>query len=299
MVGPENLALIPQNYATTKEGKLKSPSARDQAAGVNESGPHKYTYEGELIWSIRNASILATTKLKIMQCAVAKSPKVSIRAYWIQIPSLLDSGSEVTLLRQSYFDQHLLPKIKVVMSEKAEAHQLFHLTVSNDGQLPVKLYTELDITFLGLKVLNVGILVVEDLSQVLDKKYQSKLPGIVGWNLVWLSYNAFIEKYGTSGFDSFACPEGVNTLLFSQLCVYHHSNTSKSSGLGVSTQTVSQQQEQIEPSKTNGLCKKRPTTFWWYNWTHRTGHNRLEEEYYLHPWEFGHHCAGAYHQNSA
>ena len=46
------------------------------------------------------------------------------------------------LLRQSYFDQHLLPKIKVVTNEKAEAHQLFHLTVTNDGQLPVKLYAE-------------------------------------------------------------------------------------------------------------------------------------------------------------
>ena len=86
-------------------------------------------------------------------------------------------------------------------------------------------------------------------SQVLDKKHQSKLPGILGWNLVQLSYNAFIEKYGTSGFDSFICLERVNPLLFSQLCVYHHSNTSGSSGLGVSTQTLSQQQEPIEPQK--------------------------------------------------
>ena len=126
-------------------------------------------------------------------------PKVSISGYGIQIPSMLDLGSEVMLLRQSYFNQHLLPKIKVATNEKAEAHQLFHITVANDGQLPVKLYTKLDITFLGLKVLNVGILVVEHPSQVLDKKHQSKLPGIVGWNLVWLSYNAFIEKYGHQG----------------------------------------------------------------------------------------------------
>ena len=111
--------------------------------------------------------------------------------------------------------------------EKADAHQLFHLTVINDGQLPVKMYTELDINFLGLKVLNVAILIVEDPSQVLDKKHQSKLPGIVGWNLICLSYNTFVEKYGASGFDSFVCPEGVNPLLFSQLCVYHHSTQIK------------------------------------------------------------------------
>ena len=91
------------------------------------------------------------------------------------------------------------------MSEKADAHILFNLTVGNDGQLPIKMYTELDITFLGLKVPNVGIFVIEDPSQVLDKKHQSKLPGIVGWDLVQFFYNVFVKKYGTSGFSSFTC----------------------------------------------------------------------------------------------
>ena len=161
------------------------------------------------------------------------------------------------LLRQSYFEKHLLPKIQVATSEKTDAHHLFHLMVANDGQLPVKMYMELDINFLALKVPNVGILIVEDPSQVLDKKHQSKLPGIVGWNLIWLSYNAFVEKYGASGFDSFVCPEGVNPLLFSQVCVYHHSNTNNSSVLGVSSQLVSQQPEQIESPKPDDLYKKK------------------------------------------
>ena len=174
---------------------------------------------------------------------------------------MLDLCNEVMLHRQSYFNQHLLPKIKAVTSEKAKAHQLFHLTVTNDGQLPVKMYTKLDITSLGLKVLNVGVLVVEDPSQVLDKKHQSKLPGNVWWNLVWLSYNTFIEKYGTAGFNCFTCLDRVNPLLFSQLCVYYYSDTSKSSRLGVSIQTVSHQQEQIEPPKTNDLCKNK-MKFW-------------------------------------
>ena len=84
-----------------EDRKLKSPSAKDKAARVNKSGPHKHYYEEDLIWSIHNASILAATKLYIMQHAVAKSPRVPISAYGIQIPSLLDTGSEVMLLRQS------------------------------------------------------------------------------------------------------------------------------------------------------------------------------------------------------
>ena len=210
----------------SKKGKLKAPSAKDQAAGVSDHGPHDTDYGKELIQSIHSASILAGTKLEIMQCAVARSPKVCISFHGIQIPSLLDLGSDVMLLRQAYFEKHLLPKIQAATGEKAESHQLFHLTIANDGQLPVKMYTKLEINFLGLfKVLNVGVLIVDDPSQVLDKKHQSKLPGILGWNLIWLSYKAFVEQYGASGFDSFICLEGVNPLLFSQLCVFHHSST--------------------------------------------------------------------------
>ena len=76
-------------------------------------------------------------------------------------------------------------------------------------------------------MLNVGVLIVEELNQVLDKEHQTKLPGIVGWNLIRLSYNMFIKEYGTVGFDSFKCPEGVGPLLFSQLCIYHHSDVQR------------------------------------------------------------------------
>ena len=172
-----------------------------------------------------------------------KNPMVSICTHEIQIPSLFDSGSEVMLLRQSYFEQYLLSKIKLAMSKKTDTHELFNLTVANDRHLPNKMYTKLDITFLGLKVPNIGMLIIEDQSQVLDEKHQSKLPGIVGGNLVWLSYNMFVRKYGTSVFNSFTCPEGVNSLLISQLCGYHHSGTHESSVLGVSSKTVSLESE--------------------------------------------------------
>ena len=76
------------------------------------------------------------------------------------------------------------------------------------------MYTELDLMFLGFKMPNVGVLITEDLNQVLDKEHQTKLPGIVGWNLIWLSYNTFIKEHRTIGFDSFECPEGANPLLF-------------------------------------------------------------------------------------
>ena len=185
----------------------------DQPKGESESGPHPTKEEKSLIFELRNASILAETKMEIMQCAIAKCPKVCISVHGIQIPHLLDSSSEVTLLQQSYFDQQILPKIKLATGEKANAHSLFKLTVANDGQMPIKMYTKLDLTFLELKVPKMGVLIAEEPNQVLDKKHQTRLPGIIGWNLIWLSYNVFVQKYWTTGFDSFMCPEGVNPLI--------------------------------------------------------------------------------------
>ena len=56
-------------------------------------------------------------------------------------------------------------------SEEANTHMLFNLMVINDGQLLIKMYTELDTTFQGPKVLNVGMLITEDPSQMLDKNH--------------------------------------------------------------------------------------------------------------------------------
>ena len=71
---------------------------------------------------------------------------------------------------------------------------------------------------------NVGVLIAGETNQILDKEHQTNLPGIVGWNLIQLSHNMFIEKYGTTGFDSFICPEEVNPLLYSQFSFFHYSD---------------------------------------------------------------------------
>ena len=74
-----------------------------------------------------------------------------ISTHGIQIPSLLDSGSEVTLLQQSYFNKHILPTIKLAMGEKADAHTLFKLTVAKDRLMTIKMHMELNFTFWGSK----------------------------------------------------------------------------------------------------------------------------------------------------
>ena len=119
------------------------------------------------------------------------------------------------------------------MGEKLDAHLLFNLTAANDGQLPAKKYIELDVNFMGLKVLNVGFLIIDEPNRVLEKKHHTKLPGIAGWNMIQLTYKVFIKKYREESFNSFQCLVGVNPLLFSQLCLFHYAEIAKDHDYGV------------------------------------------------------------------
>ena len=201
--------------------------------------------------SIFSQGILAQDKVKIMQQAVAKCPKISIVSMGIQIPSLLDSGSEVSLIRYSYIKEHMLPKKEMPMGEKSDAHILFNLTAANDGKLPMRKYIELDVNFMGLKVPNVGFLIIDEPNKVLEKKHHTKVPGIIGWNLVWLTFKVFINKYGEEGFNSFQCPVGVYQLLFSQLCLYYYAEVMKDHNHGV--QSVYHQTDRRTNSLKNWL----------------------------------------------
>ena len=105
------------------------------------------------------------------------------------------------------------------------------------------------------------MLIAEEPNQVLDKKHQTRLVGILGWNLIWLFYNMFVQKYGTTGFDSFMCPEEVNPFLFSQLCIFYFSNVWKNNTLGTTSEVMSQHIKISKSPKTDDLSKKRPTEF--------------------------------------
>ena len=103
-----------------------------------------------LIEKISSQQVSAQIKIKVMQRAMATCPKVNMGCGKKRIPSLLDSGSQVTLICQSFFKQEILPHIKPSGGEKAKAHQLFQLTAANNEKLPISMYVELDLDFLGI-----------------------------------------------------------------------------------------------------------------------------------------------------
>ena len=93
---------------------------------------------------------------------MATCPKVNMGCQRKRIPSLLDSGRQVTLIHQSYFQMEILPHIVPSSREKAEAHQLFQLIAANNGKLPVSIYVKLDFDSLGIMMPKVLFLVTQE-----------------------------------------------------------------------------------------------------------------------------------------
>ena len=123
--------------------------SKDQGRGAAKSGSEKITVMSSVLRSVSSHGILVQDKIDIMQQAVARCPKVSISSKGAQLPSLLDSSTEVSLIHHLYFKEHLLPRIGTPMGQRSDVHILFNLMAANDGQLPVKTYVELDIISWG------------------------------------------------------------------------------------------------------------------------------------------------------
>ena len=71
---------------------------------------------------------------------------------------------------------------------------------------------------------SVRFLITQNPNKVLDPDHRTRLPGIAGWNLVKLAYQEFLKKYNIDVFEDFECLNGVNPLLFSQLCIYYYAD---------------------------------------------------------------------------
>ena len=70
------------------------------------------------------------------------------------------------------------------------------------------MYVELDLDFLGIVVPKVGVLITQEPNELLDTCHKTKLPGMVGWNLMKFAYEVFVQKYGVLCLENFDCPTG-------------------------------------------------------------------------------------------
>ena len=189
------------------------------------SGKKQFTDEDweQLVEQVRCNSISTASKLEIMAQAVAPCPEVTFKTKGSTFKGLLDFGSMVTLIIESFFQSNLAKSITPMTGDKVNAHQLFNLKRIEDEQVPLSIYFEMDVEICGFRIPQFGFLVKRDNAPLVDSKgKKTKLSAIAGCNLIRLGMEEFIKVHGYEPLNLFKCPTGFDPLLFSTFCIYYY-----------------------------------------------------------------------------
>ena len=171
-----------------------------------------------------------------MQQAVAPCPEIVMSIKGKPTRSLLDSGSEVTLVNESYYKEYIENQLLPSLDSYNNSHNLFSLQGVEEGHVPLSKHFECDIEVGGQLVHRIGILVKKDKIPLVDSKGQkAKTPALLGSNLIRIAVNEFCENFGEDCLRLFECPNGISPLWFSTLCLYYYAHIHKKSGVGASS----------------------------------------------------------------
>ena len=103
----------------------------------------------DMICTLTSQAVSSEMKHKVMQRAVSQCPAVPMDLLGRQVPSLLDSGSMVTLIHEGYFTKNIQPLLNKSSSKLAETHSMFRLSAANNEIMLVSKYFEANVTLLG------------------------------------------------------------------------------------------------------------------------------------------------------
>ena len=198
-------------------------------------------------------ALTVSERLNIVNKTASRCPHVEVTLAGQKVTALLDSGSQVTLIRESFFNNNILSHLRdQELQSSKEAAKIFRLKSASDTVMPVKYCLSMDIGIYGTVVPDVGILVLDDHATVSASKLSRKANVVVGWNLIKIAYEQFCKTYGDSTIRLCQCPPDMSPSLFAQLVIYHQtSNTEQSSG-GISASTGKQSKKK-RPRDVNPL----------------------------------------------
>ena len=210
----------------------------------------------------------------IMEQAVAPCPEITMTIKGQKVRALLDMGSQVTLMNESYYLQNIQHLLLTVDKDHLNAHKLFNLKGVEDGRVPLTKYFLVDIQVGGRLIHDTGILVKKDNIPLTDSEGRSsRAPTILGCNLIQKGMEEFIRDHGETCLELFECPTGVDPLYFSTLCVYFYTDQAKekvkkdvsvnSMGVGDSQQgncPSESTNESTQPNQPNQSNQPKPST---------------------------------------
>ena len=203
-----------------------------------------------------------TERYNIMEQAVAPCPEIIMSIKGHRVRALLDMGSEVTLMNESYYAHNIEQLIPTVEQDQLNAHNLFNLKGVEDGCVPLTKYFAVDIQVGGRLVHDVGVLVKADTIKLTDSNGKTtRAPAILGCNLIRKGLEEYIRDHGQTSLELFECPRGIDPLYFSTLCVYFYAERERVMGkakaqakrdAGVNSLGVGDSSQGSRPSENTG-----------------------------------------------
>ncbi|XP_063059157.1 retrovirus-related Pol polyprotein from transposon 412 [Engraulis encrasicolus] len=144
---------------------------------------------------------------------MSSCPHLDVLVGGVKVPCLVDTGSMVSTLRESFFLQHFASW----GNERLKSCHWLQLRAANGLAIPYVGYLELDIELCGKVMPQCGVLVVRDPPGGLSPK----VPGVLGMNVIRKCYQ---ELFGNHGLALFDLPE-VSTAPSSVLQALQHCNS--------------------------------------------------------------------------
>ncbi|TWW67306.1 Retrovirus-related Pol polyprotein from transposon opus [Takifugu flavidus] len=138
-------------------------------------------------------------------------PHVNVSMGGVQVPCLVDTGSMVSTVTESWFLQNLQPW----GHDRLRSCNWLKLKAANGLAIPYVGYLELDVKICGTFVPRCGVLVVRDhLGEV-----SSEVPGILGMNIIRRCYHVLFGQHGQALFNLPSVTEAPRSVTLAlQMC---------------------------------------------------------------------------------
>lgn len=118
---------------------------------------------------------------------MSSCPHLNVSLGGVQVPCLIDTGSMVSTVTETFFRKHLAPQ----GPNKLKSCNWLQLRAANGLAIPYIGYMELDVQLCGKQVSNCGILVVKD-----PPNASNQVPGVLGMNVLSKCYQELSGQYG-------------------------------------------------------------------------------------------------------
>ena len=129
------------------------------------------------------------------QQLIGKCPEVEVEMGGVMVKCLLDTGSMVTTITESFFNEVFKPW----GAHKLKSCGWLALKAANGLAIPYVGYLELDVQVLGKQIPSRGILVIKDTACT---PQQHAVPGLLGMNVVIECYRELFIEHGEALFAS-------------------------------------------------------------------------------------------------